>query len=411
MTRFIAVTLVGIAVLAPRAGAQGDIQKGKVKKTDADKGTITITVDGKDRDFTVTVQTKIVDQAGQDVGQRLGDSRFKEGAAVMFKARMSDGKNVLVGLKLAGAGPQFTQPKVDTSGLKPLPELGPGMYQGYQGGFYPGGKNKRPAAHEVAGRALARQVRPLDADGRPSADGKIVLLSVGMSNTSQVSMGFARLLAKDTERNPQLVFVNGAQGGMTAFAIQDPNDGRTGSKYWATVDQRLQDAGVTRTQVQAIWIKEADAGPREGFPAYAEKLQRELAKIVQLLPARFPNCKLVYLSSRTYGGYARTPLNPEPYAYESAFSVKWLIEQQLKGDPALNYDPAKGKVTAPWLSWGPYLWANGSRKRADGFSYDERDFGPDGTHPSASGVAKVAELMLQFFKTDITTRPWFVRPG
>src|SRR5207237_1804365 len=118
--------------------------------------------------------------------------------------------------------------------------------------------------------------------------------------------------------------------------------------------------------------------------------------------------KLVYLSSRTYGGYAKSPLNPEPYAYESAFSVKWLIEQQIKGDPSLNFDAKKGAVKAPWLSWGPYLWANGSTKRSDGFSYDESDFAADGTHLSASGIEKVGRLMLQFFRSDSTTRPWFV---
>ena len=60
--------------------------------------------------------------------------------------------------------------------------------------------------------------------------------------------------------------------------------------------------------------------------------------------------KLAYLSSRTYGGYATTPLNPEPYAYESAFAVKWLIKQQIKGDSALNCDPSNDPIKAPWLS-------------------------------------------------------------
>jgi len=158
-----------------------------------------------------------------------------------------------------------------------------------------------------------------------------------------------------------------------------------------------------------IWIKQADAGPSEGFPGYAKKLQGELMRIVQLMPGRFPNLKLVYLSSRTYGGYARTRLNPEPYAYESGFAVKWLIEQQIKGESALNYDVKKGAVKAPWLSWGPYLWANGATKRADGFSYAESDFAADGTHQSPSGQEKVGRLMLHFFKSDTTTRSWFLR--
>lgn len=300
--------------------------------------------------------------------------------------------------------------KADTSALKPLTELGRDDYHGFQGGLYPDGQNERPTEHEKAGIALAETVQPLDLDGAPNADGKVVLLSVGMSNTSQASEGFRRLLANDPDTTPHLVFVNGAQGGMTAKAIQDPDDGGSGGKYWTTVDERLRQAGVSRSQVQAVWIKQADAGPNQGFPAYAKTLQAELATIVRLLPERFTNVKLAYLSSRTYGGYATTPLNPEPYAYESGFSVKWLIEGQLQGDAALNYDPAKGTIKAPWLSWGPYLWANGTSKNSAGLSYQKSDFANDGTHPSPAGTMKVAKEMLRFFKTDTTTKPWFVRP-
>jgi hypothetical protein len=39
-----------------------------------------------------------------------------------------------------------------------------------------------------------------------------------------------------------------------------------------------------------------------------------------------------YLDSRIYGGYATTALNPEPYTYEGAFLVRWLIQDQLKGN-------------------------------------------------------------------------------
>jgi hypothetical protein len=229
-----------------------------------------------------------------------------------------------------------------------------------------------------------------------------------MSNTSQVSGAFGQLLAKDKDCNPNLVFVNGAQGGMTAARIQDPDDNASGAQFWSVVDMKLKSAGVTREQVQVLWIKQADAGPSSGFPKYAKTLQAELERIVQIFPTRFPNAKLVYLSSRTYAGYATTGLNPEPYAWESALSVRWLIEDQLKGSPTLNHDAAKGAVKAPWLSWGPYLWANGKTKNADGLSYDPEDFAQDGTHPSPAGQRKVAEAMLRFFKSDTTTKPWFL---
>jgi Cu/Ag efflux protein CusF len=410
--------LVGLRIgvnTPPNAGGGpgGEIRRAKIKKLDIDKLAITLTVGEKDMEFALAANTQVLDAKGETLKDKLNG--FKEGSPIFFRSGKRDGKDTVVAMKLDdGKGPQGPGGppqlvKVDTSKFKPLTDLGTEKYQGFEGGQYPGGKNERPAEHEAAGLALAKEVQPLDADGKPSPNGKIVLLSVGMSNTAQSSGGFQRQLTGFSDVNPRFQFVNGAQGGMTAFKIQDADEGQ-GATYWTRVDVMLKAAGVSRAQVQAIWIKQADAGPSEGFPGYAKKLQGELAKVVQIFPSRFPNCKLVYLSSRTYGGYAKTPLNPEPYAYESGFSVKWLIEQQIKGEPSLNYDPKKGPVKAPWLSWGPYLWANGSAKRADGFSYTEGDFSPsDGTHQSNTGTEKVGKLMLDFFKSDSTTKPWFLK--
>lgn len=387
-------------VLVPALFAQNDVQRGKVKKIDLDKKQVTLTVADKDVTFAVNEKTRVFGAEKKEFAERFGD--LKPGTEVVFRAD----KDVLVAIRSADDRP----PKVDLTKLKPLDELSTDKYHGYQGGFYPGGKNERPAAHEKAGLALAKSVKPLDSAGKPADEGKIVLLSVGMSNTAQSSQGFAQQLKGAKGINPRLQFVNGAQGGMTAEAIRDPDDKARGTKYWDTVDRMLKDANVTRAQVQVVWIKQADAGPSQGFPRYAQKLRDELADIVRLLPKRFPNVKLVYLSSRTYGGFARTRLNPEPYAFESGFSVKWLIEKQIDGDKELNFDPDKGAVKAPWLSWGPYLWANGTTRRKDGFSYDESDFtANDGTHQSPAGMKKVGKLLLDFFQSDSTTKPWFVR--
>jgi len=307
-------------------------------------------------------------------------------------------------------GPAGPARQVDLSTLKPLTEMGDAEYNGFKGGLYPDGKNERPAAHEAAGLALARTVQPLDGEGKPDAGGKIVLLSIGMSNTMQATAGFKQVADNDPAKNPQVLIVNGSQGGMTAFRTQDPDDKGSGTQFWTTVDSRLREAGATRAQVQAVWLKQADAQPSEGFPQYPQKLEAEQARIVQVLHQRFPNLKLVYFSSRTYGGYAKTRLNPEPYALESGFSVKWLIEKQIKGEADLNFDPAKGPVKAPWLSWGPYLWAAGATKRAEGFSWEQGDSTEsDGTHESPAGQKKVGEALLKFFKTDTTTRVWFCK--
>jgi hypothetical protein len=409
MIRRIACSLAIVVAFSASLLAQDGIKKGAVKSVDPEKDIIVISADGKDLSFIVTDETRIMDVAGKPVKDRLKDKAIKEGVAVMFKAETKDGKMVLVGLKLAGDDKPVKLEKADTSKLKPLTELGKDEYKDFPGGLYPDGKNERPAVHEKAGLAFAKQVQPLDADGKPDGDGKIVLISVGMSNTTQEFSAFQKAADADKAKNPKLVLVDGAQGAMTAARIQDPEAKNGGEQFWATVDQRLKTAGVTRAQVQVAWVKEADARPADAFPKHAQTLEAELAKIAQVLHDRFPNLKLVYVSSRIYAGYATTPLNPEPYAYESGFAVKWLIEKQIKGDKALNYDPERGKVKATWLSWGPYLWANGPTKRADGLTYEESDFSSDGTHPSNAGREKVADQLLSFFKSDSTTKPWFVK--
>lgn len=292
------------------------------------------------------------------------------------------------------------------TGLIPLNDLKSGYYKTYQGGLYPNGENVRPFRHDSLGLYLSEQIKPLDSSGSvDAANGKIVLLSIGMSNTTQEFSTFMPIANGDNSKNPKLILVDGAQGGQTASIISDPS-----ANFWSVITTRLQAANVTANQVQVCWIKEADAGPSQGFPAYANKLRDELLTVARNIKQKYPNCRLAYLSSRTYGGYATTNLNPEPYAYESGFSVKWLIEKQINGDPLL--DCAGSSPVAPWLAWGPYLWADGTNPRSDGMMWLIDDFvTSDRTHPSASGVIKVAEALLNFFKTDGTAAKWFLKGG
>ncbi|MBI3665458.1 MAG: hypothetical protein HY236_04410 [Acidobacteria bacterium] len=271
------------------------------------------------------------------------------------------------------------------------------------GGLYPDGANKRPAAHEAAGFQLAASVRPRDwAGANDQENGKIVLLSIGMSNTTMEFSVFKSLADADPQKNPRLVIVDGAQDGWSADRIVSD-----GAPYWTVVEERLRAAGASPAQVQVIWLKEADARPTPKFPDDARRLQAELRLLAQTIGSHFASLRLLYLSSRIYGGYASTDLNPEPYAYQSGFAVKWLIEQQIQGDPALRYSSGQ----APWMAWGPYLWADGTQARRDGLVWACSDFEDDGTHPSPSGREKVARMLLDFFKSDTTARPWFVRPS
>jgi hypothetical protein len=422
IVRWPACAAVAALVLAQALLAQEPPARGQIKQLNLEQGTLTVVVDGKDQELTLAPGAQIVDTFGQPAEGGLRHEGFKPGATVALRIARRDGKLLLTGIKLVGrdvgAFVKQAPPKVDMTGVKALSDMGPGaMYRGFEGGLYPGGSRQRPQEHEVAGIALGRQVQPLDRDGKPDPEGKIVLLTIGMSNGMQATSGFLRVAAAAREQiNPRVVIVNGCNGGMTADKIQHLNGGRTYANnprfvyYWEYVDGKLSEAGVTRAQVQAIWVKEADPGPEEGWPGYAQKLQGELARIMTLINGRFPKLKQVYLSNRIYGGWAKTRLNPEPYAYETGFAVKWLIEQQLKGDPALNFDHRKGPAQSPWLSWGPDLWANGTTPRSDGYHYVEGDLrADDGTHEEVQGQDKVGRELLKFFLNDTTTRSWFAR--
>lgn len=277
--------------------------------------------------------------------------------------------------------------------------MGGSTYQGERGGLYPGGSNSMPASHLAAGLDLARAIGPLDSQGRAATSGRYVFMSLGMSNTTQEFSAFKPLADSDPLKDPRLVVVDGAQGGVTAIEWSNPT-----CSCWHDVLSRLQQSGVTPAQVTTAWIKMADRQPTEGWPTYAQNLRNNIVRVLEQLPGRFPNLRLAYLTSRIYAGYATSTLNPEPYAYQSGFSVRWTIEQQLNGGlPFTGSAPA-----APWLAWGPYLWADGLTPRSDGLTWSCSELESDGTHPSASGEQKVAQRLLDFVRTDRTAREWYL---
>ncbi len=336
------------------------------------------------------------------------------------------------------AGPARTTPVADpkmVAALVPLTEL-KAPYKGEDGGLYGGGHNTPPEPHWSAYVKESAKIRPLDASGKPADNGKIVLVSIGMSNTTMEFSEFVKAANADPQKSSHVVIVDGAKGARTGVAwsldgleFLPPGEeerllkimggaGRNVKKgfgdTWFTVDERLKNNGVTREQVQALWIKQAEAMPgRLGeFPAHAHILEGDVVDILNIAKHYYPNLRVAYFSSRIFGGYATTELNPEPFAYEEAFSLRWVIQSQMKGEPRLNFDPSKGEVKAPLVVWGPYLWANGTTPRqSDGLVWKPEDFvSTDHTHPSQSAREKVANLLLTFFKTDTQARHWFVKP-
>jgi PKD repeat protein len=323
----------------------------------------------------------------------------------------------------------------------PLNDLGPNLYQTYPGGLYTG-KNQRPSSYDAIGVNIGTtQIIPRNVDGLSDPNGLIGVVSIGMCNAWMEFAGDPDAFipranpTADNSVNPKLVFVNGAQPGMDAPAWTDPN-----SDAWnVLMNTRLPNANLDPDQVQVIWLKEAwifdcnsnpqrhcTGGVFQSFPSHASGLKDDLKAILLVIKQKFHNVGIVYMSPRTRA-YSINFHNPEPWAYETGFAVKWTIQDVIA---AANTD------TYPWTAWGPYLWTNGNeivsgdiRGRSDGLTWlcgaegqgypnDVRHLTEnnqnDYVHPARSfqgtGVRKVSDQLIAFLKTDSTATPWFLKP-
>lgn len=314
---------------------------------------------------------------------------------------------------------------------KPLEDLGTGTYLGFQGGLYEKGSNAVPADHDQDGQTLMSQIAPIN--------GKIVFLSIGMSNAKYEFGAFLPLAAGSSKVNHStLAIANGADGdaiacywGVATGDITMLCPGAIGiqNEYDRVLQTVLQPQGLTEDQVQVAWLYNADPYPTKSLPARnadAYTLERYLGDIARAARTRYPNLKLMFLSSREYAGYATANLNPEPYAYEAGFSSKWLIQAQINQIRTGQIDPIAGDLNyntgmVPWLVWAAYTWADGPHPRSDGFFWcdgqrqapcnGQIDVQADGTHPNAVGSHNMAVLQLNYFLTSPYATSWFLAGG
>ncbi|HEY7098488.1 MAG TPA: hypothetical protein VH437_17310 [Terriglobales bacterium] len=317
-------------------------------------------------------------------------------------------------------------------------------YLGFGGGLYENFSDAVPSDHDLAGKQMLAQVQTLDGNGNPSPSGKVVFLGMGMSHVYYEFGDFVSKIQNDSRVNhTTMVAINGGQLGKTAcfwtvttgVPSCDPPDPEppctvsSRNAYDIVRDCYLTPAGLTEKQVQVAWLKQADKEPAvngllplcnstdpncaDDDTTDAIHYERLLGDILRAAKIRYPNLKQVFISSRSYGGYATIPLNPEPFAYENGFAVKWLVQAQINQARGMGVDSvagdldyASGKV--PWVAWGPYLWADGPHPRSDGLVWcngqpdppcnGEEDFrADDHTHPSPEGEAKVTKLLLDYF--------------
>ena len=279
-----------------------------------------------------------------------------------------------------------------------LPDL-TSSYRGLAPGLYPDGRTTPPPDHRAAGvdRAVNR-VRPLDVQGRPAPDGRIILLSLGMSNTRSEFASFIADARQHPAVNRRLLVVNGSLSGADAQLWTDPD----GPPWRHAIREVSTRRGLSPNQVQVIWIKQTHLRPTS-FPQEIERLASSLESMLGIARRVFPNLQMVYLSSRTRAGAESRRGPGEPHAYETAFAVRRVIQAYLER-------AGSGGDEGPWIGWGPYLWSSG-RPRSDGFVWDCGDVQRDMIHPTPSGNQKVANQLMSFFMAAETATPWFLEPS
>ncbi|WP_456427450.1 hypothetical protein [Rhodocaloribacter sp.] len=334
-------------------------------------------------------------------------------------------------LNPSGEASASARSAIPSTGLIPLIDMADTTYFGFTGGLYPGGSNTMPDPHLEAGLAHMAEIRPLDPAGNPDAlNGKYVLLSIGMSQAAEsfcerevltdicTDWSFMEKAATDPDVNHStLAIINGADGGGHTRAWDQVTD----PEYDEIRDEHLAPLGLTEAQVQIVWLKtnNNNGSNHPSLPdpeADVYQFIKNMGDILRTLKIRYPNLKMAFLSSRSYGGYASLTANsPEPYAYENGFGIKWTIEAQINQMATGEIDPQTGNLdydtVAPWIGWGPYWWADGVTPRSDGLSWPRDYYDEGGGHLARKGEDQEAGLLMDFFSTSPLTMPWFLDGG
>ncbi|MBK6827870.1 MAG: hypothetical protein IPG86_13870 [Chitinophagaceae bacterium] len=292
---------------------------------------------------------------------------------------------------------------INQQNLVPITDLGTGYYRGYQGGLYPGGQNQRSGAHSSQALSQAAQIQPLNSNGQPAANGKVVLIGVGASNPRTEFEAFKQQAQTSGLLKSGTVLINTCIGGQGVQKMNQPS-----ANYWQQAENTLQQAGLSTQQVQAAWVETEHTGNADTvFPRAPQQLMQDIRTLLVTMKQKFPNLKIVYLSGRAFSGYAMAAANEVgkgllyPRDYYNGWTMKWMVEKQINNESGYTLSEI------PFITMSTYLWSRGAQTRNDGYFLDcMLDVGPDGLHLTAAGEQKTGQQLFQFFFSDPTCTGW-----
>lgn len=301
----------------------------------------------------------------------------------------------------------------DSLGALPFPDLGTGYYMGFQGGLFPGGSANDPNPHQQNGKNISKAIKPLNSLGLVDyVNGEVTLVGIGPSLASDAYNEW-----KETQNdlgwpgtNHCLNVKGNFIGGKSVVDMLDID-----GPYWASFLTGLASKNIQPGQVQVAWMLLMSSTDTMDVNFYVDTVSEQYIQILHNLMTICPNLQEVFISGTHYTGYTapehkRYNYIIEPYGYWSNLVVKNVITLQINNDPRLVYS-GLGK-NAPFITWGPYFWADGVTPRGtDGLSWPCDNFRDDtiggGFHLKDEYKYKEGDLLDAFFNNNAIAKIWY----
>lgn len=242
--------------------------------------------------------------------------------------------------------------------------------------IYPGIMAHVPGSHAAMGHKVALSLTK-----------KPVMAGMGMSNAKQEFQAFMDKYRAKYGRSRPVTTVNLGTGNWDLTAMVHDSE-----KYWDLVHETMAKKKTSPERIEIVVFKNSVRHQDKPYPddvwEYLEFMEDHLANMTSHLP----NLKMLFVLSAVYSGYASVSApRHEPWAFREGLAVDEFVRDHWN-------------MTEPWITWGPYYWANGLEPRDDGLTWKCTDFmAKDGVHPGTGAKVKTADMLMRFFEQ----YPWF----
>lgn len=300
----------------------------------------------------------------------------------------------------------------DSTGKIPLNDLGTETYEGFTGGLFKEGNNDAPDIHLDKGIKISNNLkRRNDTGAIDNENGTIMMIGMGASTASDAFNTYrSSMIDADWEGvNPCLDVRSVFIGGKDLGDILDPEE-----NYWDKFQDRLEEKEIDPDQVQIVWMMHQSEATTNNLETYLTYVTGQYKLLLADMLIQMPNLRQVFISGMHYTGYTdpaheRYDAMVEPKGYWGNLAIRELINMQIDGDPDLDFEGADRKV--PYITWGPYFWADGSNERSDGLTWTCDEFRSDptggGFHLKEEFQYKESDMLRTFLETDPVASIWY----